>query len=51
MIKALVFMVIWVVIGLWGCFLERNDKSMVPIVAFMVAIPFFPWIFKFCGLV
>ena len=52
MILAIMIIVIWICVGLYGISVENveNDSIVnIPFVIFLAWIPFFPWIFNLCG--
>lgn len=51
MTTALIFVSIWILIGLSGSIFDDYFEIVnVPIIIFMVLLPFFPFIFHWCGL-
>ena len=50
MALSIVIMIMWFILGIYGYVAEKKG-NFVPFVLFISIIPFFPWIFKFCGVI
>ncbi len=47
----ILILTLWFFVGLLGCFLDDHFEAVnILMLIFMVAIPFIPWIAKWCGL-
>ena len=51
MILAIVIIIVWLLVGVIALFKEKNSDNLVWFVVYLSLIPFFPWIFKFCGVI
>ena len=51
MLIAIVAMIAWLMLGLYGIYFDKHSSSVnVPFILFMSLFPFFPFIFHWCGL-
>lgn len=52
MILAITTMVLWIILGIIGCKMDKREatKQNFPIIIFVAFTPFFPFIFHWCGL-
>ena len=50
MTMAIIIMVMWAILGIYSIYADSRKDNIIPFIVFVVVIPFFPWIFKFCGL-
>ena len=51
MIPAIFIIIIWLLVGVIALFTEKNSDNLVWFMVYISLIPFFPWIFKFCGVI
>ena len=51
MTLAVIIMIIWLTIGVVALINEKKNDNLVWLVIYISLIPFFPWIFKFCGII
>ena len=52
MIIAITMLILWGILGIIGCLLDTRELQIenFPIIIFVAFIPFFPFIFHWCGL-
>ena len=51
MALAILIIIVWLVLGIYGAILENKTNNYFWFFLFISVIPFFPWIFKFCGVI
>ena len=54
MALAITIMIIWLGLGFIACICDEEYNSRLVYASFLIfglIIPFFPWIFKFCGII
>ena len=51
MTLAIIIIFVWLIVGAVALFKEKNSDNLVWFVVYISLMPFFPWIFKICGII